>query len=57
MDNTNSTTISAAWFDRYYTNNYVTRRSTANFNLKWDIVDGLSAFAQIANHNLSLIHI
>ena len=48
---TNSTTISAAWFDRYYTNNYVTRRSTANFNLKWDIVDGLSAFAQIANHN------
>jgi len=51
MDNTNSTTISAAWFDRYYTNNYVTRRSTANFNLKWDIVDGLSAFAQIANHN------
>ena len=24
---------------------------TANFNLKWDIVDGLSAFAQIANHN------
>ncbi|MCD8276231.1 MAG: TonB-dependent receptor [Alistipes sp.] len=48
---TNSTTISAAWFDRYYTNNYVTRRSTANFNLKWDIIDGLSAFAQIANHN------
>ncbi|MFQ7387246.1 MAG: SusC/RagA family TonB-linked outer membrane protein [Alistipes sp.] len=29
----------------------MTRRSTANFNLKWDIVDGLSAFAQIANHN------
>ena len=48
---TNNTTISAAWFDRYYTNNYVTRRSTANFNLKWDIIDGLSAFAQIANHN------
>lgn len=48
---TNDTTISAAWFDKYYTYEYVTRRSTANFNLKWDIVDGLSAYAQIANHN------
>ena len=48
---TNNTTISAAWFNRYYDYKYVTRRSTANFNLKWDIVDGLSAFAQLANHN------
>ena len=48
---TNNTTISAAWFKEYYTYKYVSRRSTANFNLKWDIIDGLTFFAQIANHN------
>ncbi len=48
---TNNTTISAVWFDRYYTSTYTGRRSTANFNLQWDIIDGLKATAQIANHN------
>ena len=48
---TNNTTISAAWFDRYYTSNYTARRMTANFNLEWEIVDGLRAVMQVANHN------
>ncbi len=48
---TNNTTITAAFYDRYYVRNNTQKRSSFNMNLNWKIVDGLNAVAQLSNHN------
>ncbi|WP_286846700.1 MULTISPECIES: SusC/RagA family TonB-linked outer membrane protein [unclassified Proteiniphilum] len=48
---TNNTTITAAFYDRYYVRNNIQKRSSFNMNLNWKIVDGLNAVVQISNHN------
>ena len=49
---TNNTTISALWFDKYYTSTYMSRRATANFNLDWKITPDFEWYAQVADHNM-----
>ena len=41
------------WYETYYDRECADKRATGNFNLNWEIVDGLTATAQY----LSLIHI
>jgi TonB-linked SusC/RagA family outer membrane protein len=48
---TNNTTMSAVWFDTYYTYNYSQQRSSVNFKLDWDITKDLKATGQITNFN------
>lgn len=48
---TNNTTMTAAFYDRYYVRNNTQKRTSFNMNLNWQIADGLNAVAQLSNHN------
>jgi TonB-linked SusC/RagA family outer membrane protein len=45
---TNKTVMSSEWFKTYYTSNYMTKVSTANFNLNWKITPDLIWYSQVA---------
>ena len=48
-DNKNCHT--AMWYETYYDRECADKRATGNFNLNWEIVDGLTATAQYAMHD------
>ena len=39
------------WYETYYDRECADKRATGNFNLNWEIVDGLTATAQYAMHD------
>ena len=41
----------AMWYETYYDRECADKRATGNFNLKWEIIDGLTATAQYAMHD------